>query len=92
MMSDASLGMSVINKSQMLQEDLAARHQQQHQPQQQQQPQQQPPNYEASVRPRSYSSAAVAVESEEEEDAFPAPLGNGELDGGEIGKITTFSI
>ena len=88
MMSDASLGMSVINKSQMLQEDLAARHQQQHQ----QQPQQQPPNYEASVRPRSYSSAAVAVESEEEEDAFPAPLGNGELDGGEIGKITTFSI
>ena len=86
MMSDASLGMSVINKSQMLQEDLAARHQQQ------QQPQQQPPNYEASVRPRSYSSAAVVVESEEEEDAFPAPLGNGELDGGEIGKITTFSI
>ena len=83
MMSDASLGMSVINRSQMLQEDLAARHQQP-----QQQPQQQLPNYEASVRPRSYSSAAVVVESEEEEDACLAPLGNGELGGEEIGKIS----
>ena len=35
MMSDASLGMSVINKSQMLQEDFSRHHQQQQQQQQQ---------------------------------------------------------
>ena len=87
-MSDASLAMSVINKSggQMLQEDFTASRHQQHQ---------QPLTSEAASRPRANSSAmAAAVESEAEEDAGPAPPGNGELGGGggaEIGKMTKYS-